>query len=444
MLSIKIRKNILAQILEPPPIQFSDERNSFVEMREELLQHIWLFRLFNHQGLQTTDGTVVEILHTGELNRDAGPDFFNARIKIGETLWAGNLEIHIRSSDWNRHGHQNDRAYDNVILHVVAEHDMETSRADGSVYPTLLLSNYLDEGLKMQLNSLSKIDAPHSLSDLIGSMTKDHLAHWLDVLLRERLAEKSRIVYGLLERTNNDWEYCAYCMVLRSFGMKVNQQPFEMLAYSLSWRILGKHANHLEQVEALLFGQSGLLSSSHRDEYAKALWKEYSFLKKKYDLSALEAHIWKFGRLRPANFPTIRIAQLAQLFSKKQALFSKFLSTEKLSELLALFELKPSTYWQNHFRFDQSAEKKATTFGSSAQYNILINAVIPLLYAYGKFKSEHHYCEKAIAFLEEIPPENNRIVRKFTETGMDFKSAAETQAILQLRTRLRSLQLFSS
>lgn len=410
-------------------------------MKEAYLHHIWFFRLFDDIDLLTEEGVAVQVLDTGEPNHNAGPDFFNARIKIGDTIWAGNLEIHIRCSDWKRHKHHLDRAYDNVVLHVVWDADESFMLQNNIRIPVLSLQALTPDPLSEHCMLLSQQNIPVSLEDMLSSLNHLHVEQWLERLLVERLELKREGIEELLKANQNDWEETAYHVLLQSFGLKVNKLPFEMLARALSPKVLRKHRDDLKQLEALLFGQSGILNGLHKDEYPKALWQEYTFLQKKYALEPLDAHIWKFGRLRPRNFPTIRLAQFAQLIYRHANLFSTIRDCETIKDCRAMFgEIELGDYWQNHFLFDQASEKMNKKLGEQTQHILSINAIANLLYTYGKHNDNYDYVLKAIALLKEFPVENNSITRRYRELGIEAENAAQGQALLQLHKRIKKVQ----
>ncbi len=410
-------------------------------MKEVYLHHIWYFRLFDDDELLSEEGETIEVLDTGEPNYNAGPDFFNGRVKIGDTVWAGNIELHIRCSDWKRHKHDKDRAYDNVVLHVVWDADESFMIQNDIRIPVLSLQALTPDPLSEHCMLLSQQNIPVSIEDLLACLKHEHLEQWLDRLLFERLEQKREGIENLLESNQNDWEETTYYVLLQSFGLKVNKQPFEMLARSLSPKILRKHRDDLKQIEALLFGQSGLLNGLWKDDYPLSLWKEYSFLKKKYDLEPMDAHVWKFGRLRPGNFPSIRLAQFAQLIFQHANLFSTIKDCETVADCKAIFDkIVLKDYWQNHYLFDKKSEAKTKTLGEQSQLIIAINAIANLLYTYGKHNDQMEYVLKAFAILKEIPPENNTVTRRYRELGIDAANAAQGQALLQLKKRIKKVQ----
>ncbi len=400
-------------------------------MKEEFLHFIWEHRLFDKTDLKTVDGERLEIISTGQPNSNSGPDFFNARIRIGETIWAGNIEIHQKSSHWYQHRHETDAAYDNVILHVVELHDKPVVILDHQIpaveikYSPAILENF-----EQLLKSKRWIACEERLPEVDPFV----LRFWFSSLMIERLQAKTSSILELLQQNKNNWNETFYQLLARNFGMKINALPFELLAKSLPLSILSKHKNDLFQIEALLFGQSGLLNETLLgDDYFLSLRNEYSFLYKKYGLSGIEAHLWKFMRLRPVNFPTIRIAQLAMLIHQSSALFSHILETETLEELKNLFDVATSEYWETHYRFNKTSGRIKKALGETAFHNLVINTIVPMLFVYGDQHLDQAMKDRALRLLENLPPESNQITRKWNELGIDSQSAFETQALIQLK-----------
>ena len=407
--------------------------NAPLNMPEEFLHYIWENRLFNQQELKTENGEKIEIIHQGKRNTHAGPDFFNARIKIEDTIWAGNVEIHQKASDWNKHQHQNDKAYDNVILHVVENADMETNSTSGNPIPVIQL--HYPEKLARNYRELLDSKSWIPCEKQFHKVDPIHLQLGFNRLMIERLESKTQEILDKLEQNNNDWNETFYQFLARMFGFKVNALPFELLSRSLPLSILGKHRNNLFQLEALLFGNAGLLNDQLLgDDYFLSLREEYSFLYKKYKLKAIESHLWKFLRLRPVNFPTIRISQLEALIQKSEALFSKIVETEKLEDLRNLFHVKASEYWDTHYNFNKTTGKKMVKeMGDSSIQILIINVVIPFLFVYGEKQNKHFLKNRALDLLEQLPAESNSVTKKWNELGVNTRTAFETQALLQLK-----------
>ena len=398
-------------------------------MTEAFLHHIWKYKLLDFNELKTVDGNPVTIISNGTHNFNSGPDFSNAKIKVGDTTWAGNVEIHLKTSDWLKHGHQNDKAYDNVILHVVHHHDKELN----SGIPVLELKEKVDPALWIKFERMVSAYQFVPCEKHIKEIDKIIFDSWLERLIIERLEQKSEIISNSLKLNRNNWEETFYHLIARNFGFKINSVPFELLAKSLPLHILAKHKNSLFQIEALLFGQAGLLADIFEDEYPNELKKEYKYLRKKFNLEPVQDYLWKFMRLRPVNFPTIRIAQFAQLIFKSINLFSKIREAENPKEILNYFDLRAPDYWNDHFMFDKISKGKSKTFGASSMYNVIINTVVPMLFVYGRYYNDEKMVQKALQLLEAMPVEDNSIIRGWCGIGIKTSTAYETQALIQLK-----------
>lgn len=400
-------------------------------MKESILQYVWQNKLFTSQNLHTTDGEQVEIIDVGRNNTDAGPDFFNAKIKIGETLWAGNVEIHSASSDWNKHKHYSDRAYDTIILHVISNADNAVYRLDGTRIPQLELK--FPKHIETNYEQLFSDQKWIPCSDKIGSVPAIFVQSWKTSLLTERLEQKMNSIECLLKENNQHWEEAFYITLARSFGFGTNSQAFESLAKSLPVSILGKHKDQLFQLEALLFGQAGLLSLEKQDEYASRLKKEYEFLRTKYELNPLASSQWKLLRLRPDNFPHVRIAQFASLIHNSTKLFSKIVENPNLDYLRRLFECETSTYWNTSYLFGNESAKQIKKLGNQSINGILINTVVPFLFCFASQKKNEELKEKALLILEQIPFERNSVIAGWRNLGLQVENAYDSQSLLQLK-----------
>lgn len=401
-------------------------------MSEEFLQYIWRHRLFSNENLFSTKGEKIEVLNVGMLNGDSGPDFFNASIKIGDTLWAGNVEIHKFSSDWLKHKHQNNEAYNNVILHVVQKNDIDIQFSLAVNIPTLelkfnesLYDNYqkllAEKNLPACYKQISKIDSIYIRSTI-------------DALLIERLQNKTELIKDTLIQNKNNWSEAFYKHLAINFGFKVNALPFELLSRSISLKVLAHHSKSLLQLEALMHGQSGFLNEQLLgDDYFLKLRDEYTYLYRKYKLNGIENHLWKFMRLRPANFPTIRIAQFAALLNQSEALFSRIIECETPGQIIDMFKIKASEYWDTHYRFNQISVNQPKWLGETSRNNILINTIVPFLYLYGERNAKPELKTRAIEILEFIPSEKNRIIRKWADLGIETFNAYDSQALIQLK-----------
>lgn len=404
-------------------------------MTEELLHHLWKFRLFNQTELLTATGETIEVIKVGEHNHHAGPDFFNSKIKIDGTLWAGNIEVHVCASDWNKHTHQEDKAYDNIILHVVYLADAPIYRNSGELIPTLELKHRIDPAYykNYQQFKTSKDWVPCQKQIEQVPPIVFHTA--LNRLLIERLEEKFNDIMTTLHLNKMNWEETFYQSLAKNFGFKTNALPFELLAKSIPTVVLGKHKSSLLQLEALLFGQAGFLEQHFKDRYPQQLQNEYVFLKRKFKLTSLENHLWKFLRLRPVNFPTIRIAQFAQLIYQSTHLFSKVIAAEELIQLKEMLGTDVSPYWGTHYVFEKNGRSKNKKLGEDSIENIIINTIVPFLFVYGKSKGDELYIERALNFLEKLDGEVNSIITGWNTLNVTAKTAADTQALLQLKNK---------
>lgn len=402
---------------------------------EEFLQYIWENKLYSVDNLATVNGEPLEILNVGKRNTDSGPDFFNAKIKINNTIWVGNIEIHKNASDWNKHNHQTDKAYNNVILHVVENYDQPVLRNKQEEIPAMIFKypQYLKTNYQNLLEAKTWIACEnqfHKIDSII-------LQIGFNRLMIERLENKTDDILVRLQQNKNDWNTTFYQMLARMFGFKVNAVPFELLAKSLPLEILAKHKSSLFQIEALLFGNSGLLNDQLLgDDYYLNLRNEYSFLYKKYNLKGIESHLWKFMRLRPGNFPTVRISQFAALIFRSQGLFSKIIEIDELENLKELFKVKASEYWNLHYSFNKkSTTKSIKELGEASVNMLIINVVIPFLFVYGEKQNKEYLKNRALEFLEKLPSEKNSIIEKWGKLGINARSAFESQALLQLKNK---------
>lgn len=402
-------------------------------MKEDFLHYVWRLQRFNQSLLQTTEGENIQLLAIGEHNKNAGPDFLNARLRIGTTLWAGNIEIHLRASEWLNHQHQHDPAYDNVILHVVLEEDQLIYRPNQERIPCLELRNRIDLKLSKNYLRLLQQETWIPCQSQLASVSTISKKLWLDRLMVERLEQKTQQLQEILSQTNNDWEESFYRLLARSFGLQVNPQPFEQLARSLSLTLLRRHKNNLRQIEALFFGQAGMLQDNFADQYPNQLKKEYDFLRRKYRLAPMPKSAWKFLRLRPANFPTIRIAQLAMLIYQSSHLLSKVLAVQNIPEIENMFDRRVSPYWQKHYLFDKISPKRNKTLGKSTIHLLVINTLAPFLFYYGQQQGDEKHQDQALRLLEAIKPEQNHIIKQWKKLGLKPESAYQSQALLQLK-----------
>jgi hypothetical protein len=400
-------------------------------MTEEFLQFMWKYGLFERNSLFADSGEEIKVISLGVQNQDSGPDFLNARIKIGSTTWAGNVEIHLRSADWFVHRHESDKAYDNVILHVVYQHNRAATRSNGDVIPTLVLP--FNEKLYLNYRQLIGHKGTVPCQGKIQKVDPLLLDCWLTSLVVERLRQKADQITGYLQNNTFNWEEAFYISLARSFGFGLNAAPFEQVARSLPLSILQRHRNNPVQAEALLMGQAGFLGEgSLFPGHAATMTMEYRHLSKKYNLKPVEKHLWKFLRLRPVNFPTIRLAQFAMLMQQSEGLFSRILSCNDIQELKRIFTVQASEFWNTHYTFEKTSDPKIKNLGEGSFYGIVINTVIPFLFVYGSMNGMEEIREKALGWLNRMPPESNRVVRRWDRAGVQASSAFYSQALLQL------------
>jgi hypothetical protein len=398
-------------------------------MQEALLQFIWQYNLYRPGELKTYDGQPVQVLHPGSLNRDAGPDFSMARVQIGDTLLVGNVELHLRTSDWKRHGHDNDPAYSRIIMHVVYEHD--TPEAVKAA-PMLQLKEHIPDYVLERYTNLIQTTAPLPCAGSLPRVNDLTRSSWLSRMLVERWEQKLGLWSEELAQANGDWHTLFWWRLAANFGLKINATPFLLLAQSLPLRIITKQSSLL-QIEALLFGQAGLLNKHFTDDYPQALQKEYAFLRHKYSLTPLEPHLWKFMRLRPASFPTIRLAQLAALIHEAPDLFTAISDNKGAKALSKMLSVKAGSYWDDHYRFDEKSSRKgAKHLGDDSAQNVIINTIAPIRFLYAHTQGKAADAEAALQLLDELSPEDNRIIRMLVQHGWKPVNAGNTQSLIQL------------
>lgn len=397
-------------------------------MTERLLHFIWQMQYYNSNQLLTVSGEPLKVLSAGTYNLNQGPDFQQARVRIRQTTWAGNIELHLRTSDWYRHNHQQDPNYNNVILHVVWQHDAEQNGV-----PVLELENRVPKLLLQRFENLMQVTGFIPCEQLIGQASNLVWGSWKDRLLAERLERKASLVLSFMNENNNSWEETCWWMLARNFGSTVNMTAFEKMARSIPLNLLYRHRHQLIQLEALLMGQAGLLNQSvDGDDYYLLLQKEYHFLRNKYGLTGISHPVY-FLRMRPGNFPTVRLAQLAALINHSGQLFSRILSTEDLNSARENFEVIANDYWHYHYRFGEKTAYREKKLGSVMTDSILINTMTPMLFAYGLYHRDEKCRIRAIKWLESISPENNCITQGFNRLGIAHDSAFDSQALMELK-----------
>lgn len=401
-------------------------------MTERLLQYIWQHQYYNHRELIST-GEVPEpctIISPGTYNTNQGPDFLAGRVKIGERLWVGNIELHVRASEWFVHGHQFDHNYNNVILHVVWENDLKDQPFH---LPVIELSDRVPRVLLQQYEEWMMGTANIPCSSAIASVNELVWTKWKETLVIERLQSKTKLILEYLQESKNHWEEVFWWMLARNFGVTVNKESFESVARSLSSTIIARHRSSLHQVEAMLFGQANLLGGKATGDYHALLKKEYRFLKKKYDLKPVFAPV-HFLRMRPVNFPTIRLAQLAVLMIHTDHLFSRILTLTRLSELKKLFDITAGDFWHYHYRFGETSCYQPKNLGDQMIDTIIINTVVPMVFAYGQYHKDEILRDKAFHWLDLLEAEKNRITTRFYGFGIKSVNAFDTQSLYQLKT----------
>ena len=401
-------------------------------MREEFVLFIWKYQYFNRKKLATTTSEKLDVITIGRENKNTGPDFFNAQIVIDNQKWAGTVELHVKASDWYIHGHENDVNYDNVILHVVWENDVPVYRKNNTIIPTLELKNIVDSDLVVNYrtlfsNKIKWINCEATIAS-VDKFTKDN---WLERLYIERLEQKARSIVVLAKQSNNDWEEVLYKLLLKNFGLKVNAAAFVAISNVLEYSIIRKECHSLERLEALLFGSAGLLDRPIENAYFKKLEKEYKHLAIKYKLLTSTMNV-AFFRLRPNNFPTIRLAQFARLYHKNKSLFSKLITTKDLNYIYELLSVTVSEFWSTHYTFESSSKKSQKKLSKKFIDLLLINTIIPLQFVYQKYIGKP---DNALIFkmIRTIPSEDNTIIQTFGELNIGSDSALSSQALLQLK-----------
>lgn len=406
----------------------------FRDMQEAFLHYVWQFNKFETSKLKTKTGESITLLDNGQPNANGGPDFFNAQLEIDGQMWAGNVEIHIKSSDWYVHNHEMDAAYDNVILHVVFEHDTDIFRKDNSIIPTLELRNLIHHNVlknyqKLVMSSHKWINCELDFAEVDDFV----ISNWLERLYIERLERKSGAIENLLNTSKNDWESVLFKLLAKNFGLKVNGDAFFSMANSFDYTIVRKVQTQPLQLEALFFGQSGLLDSNVENGYFQNLSKEYHFIKQKFNLSNDEVIPLQFFRLRPPNFPTIRLSQLAMLYHQHANLFAKLMTLQSIEEIYELFQVSTSEFWQRHFTFEKASRDSRKSLTKSFIDLLLINTIIPLRFCFLKHHGKHA-SEWCLLMAQKIASEQNAIIKAFNNLKPVSDSALSSQALIQLKT----------
>lgn len=401
-------------------------------MKEDFLHYVWQFQKFDVLNVKTVQGEPVTVVNAGQYLQLAGPDFFNAQVTIGSQKWAGNVEIHIKSSDWYIHSHETDTAYDNVILHVVWDHDTEVFRKDNTEIPVIELKHYVSKEVLANYNALSSVKSWIYCEKELESMNAFVLDNWKERLFFERLERKSKPIAELAVATGNDWEAELFNFLSKSFGLNTNGEVFYAIAKSLPFSVVRRESFEFENLEALFFGRSGLLDAEYEDVYVKGLKQRYDYICHKYRIEPAYIDPLQFFKHRPDNFPTVRLSQLAQLYHKHQNLFSKIIEASSIEDVYKVFDVQVPEYWQTHYTFDKASTKKRKSLTHSFVDLIIINTIIPFKFAYSRSMGKED-TDSLITMLQQITPEKNTIIDKFKSFKVNIQSAYDTQSLLQLK-----------
>lgn len=402
---------------------------------EDLLQYIWEAGLYDAEDLRTTNGEVLEVLKAGRIQSNSGPDLQDALVRIGEQLWAGNVEVHLRSSEWNAHGHQTDPAYNNVVLHAVYLHDGEVRTEEGREPPTVELRSRISERSIQLHHALMTDSGPVPCASRLPSVDKARIRMWQERLLVERLERKTLEVEALYRQLGNDPAETFHHMLLRGLGANVNAEPFGMLAHALPLKLLLKYRDDPIRTEALLFGQAGMLTGGFTDAHPRRLQQEYALLVGLHGLRPAPAAAWKFGRMRPPNFPSIRIAQWAAFIAGSADAQGQLLEQDSPGPLRNLLEVETDGYWKEHYRFDQASAPRPKRLGRSTADGLIINSVVPYLFAMGRIRGHQPWIDRAMRLMEQLPVERNSIVDMWASIGVTAEHAGQGQALIELKKR---------
>lgn len=401
-------------------------------MNEDFIQHIWQHLLFQQQDLRTTDGKLVVLSRQGQLNLDAGPDFFDGRLYVDETYWAGNIEVHYNASDWYKHKHDRDAAYDNVIMHVVYNADQEIYHKDGSKIPCIELKGRISKALLQKFELLKHANEKIPCASQLKNIEEVHWIHWKERLLIERVIEKSKLFDAAVKQNKNDWEYSFFLFLFKYFGAYVNREAFYELARTIPYQSLLRKRDSLFCIEAVLAGQAGILKSNSRDAYPKSLYKEYDYWKKVWSLKPLESFQMKYFRLRPSSFPGIQLSLLASFLHEKYFSFEKIRGFLNAKHLYKMLELKANPYWNTHFVFDKESAFQQKSLSKQSVDRLIINLIVPFSVAWARRYDRQDIVENALDLIASLKSENNKITRLFSSLGVTLNSASDSQALIQL------------
>ncbi|MBO4660362.1 MAG: DUF2851 family protein [Prevotella sp.] len=404
---------------------------------EKLLHYVWRHKMWRQSDIKTSDGLDVEVIDVGLQNHNSGPDFFNAKIRIGGVLWVGNIEIHDRSSDWYHHSHDTDDHYNNVILHVVGLVDKEVRTKDGRLLPQLQLS--VPQEVKDNYQNLLSVDRYPPCYKIIPELSPLTVHSWMSALQTERLEQKTIAVRQRVDECDGSWEAAYFVTLARNYGFGINGDAFEAWAKSIPLHNVDHHRDDLFQIEALFMGQAGFFSGresrveSREDEYYLRLREEYRYLSHKFQMTPIDVNLWRFLRLRPQNFPYIRLSQLAVLYYNRHASLSAVLECETVKQVEEIMTTHVSPYWETHYSFGSVSDTKEKNLSKASIRLLIINTVVPVLFAYGRYVGNEKLCDRAFDFLEELQAEDNHITRMWQECGMPIRTAGDSQALIQLK-----------
>lgn len=402
---------------------------------EDLLQYIWEAGLYDAKDLRTTDGALLKVLKAGRIQGNSGPDLQDALVRIDEQLWAGNVEVHLRAREWNAHGHQHDPAYNNVVLHAVYVHDGDVRTEEGRHPPTVELRSRISERSIRLHHALMTSNGPVPCASRLPSVDKERIGFWLERLLVERLERKTLEVEALYHQLGNDPAETFHHMLLRGLGANVNAEPFGMLAHALPLKLLLKYRDDPIRTEALLFGQAGMLAGEFKDAHPRRLQEEHALLAGLHGLRSAPLAAWKFGRMRPPNFPSLRIAQWAAFIAGTADAQGQLLEQDSPVPLHALLEVEAGGYWREHYRFDQASAPRPKRLGRSTADGLIINSIVPYLFAMGRIRGHQPWMDRALRLMEQLPVERNSIVDVWAGIGIPAEHAGQGQALIELKKR---------
>ena len=408
---------------------------------EQLLQYVWKHKILPLECLETTDGKALEIIDPGLHNRNAGPDFFNAKLRIGNTMWVGNVEIHEHSKDWFRHGHDSDPAYDNVVLHVVEDVDCDVTNSRGEFIPQIKLC--VPVTVTLNYKELLNADAYPPCYRIVPELSQLTVHSWMAALQTERLERKTLDIARRAERANGSWEDAYFITLARNYGFGINGDAFEQWAYNVPLNQVAHHRDDIFQIEAIFLGQAGLLDidaipakyqkEAMNDGYFNGLKNEYKYLAHKFSLTPMNRTMWKFLRLRPQNFPHIRISQLATLYHERKTSLSQLVECMNVDEMRRMLSTHVTEYWATHYTFGAESASNSKSMSPFSINLLMINTAIPMLFAYGRHTCDDTLCDRAFDMLEQLKAEDNHIIRMWKECGLKVATAGDSQALIQLK-----------